>query len=264
MRVGVTEGATLVEKEIVPCPARESAETVLRQLEALIGRHLRPEVTGIGVGVPSVVDAERGIVYNVANIPAWKEVHLKRELEERFGLPVCINNDSNCFALGEQRFGEGAAFRNMVGMTLGTGVGAGIVIDGKLYGGRNTGAGEVGSLPYLDSNFEAYCSSGFFVRCHGITGKEAAGRAMQGDPQARQIWEEFGRHLGQLMQALLFAYDPEAVVLGGGISAAYGLYERTMWEELQTFPYAESVKNLQIKVSQNADIALLGAAALTE
>lgn len=120
-----------------------------------------PEVAGIGVGVPSVVDSEEGIVYNVANIPSWAEVPLKRLLQERFSVPVYINNDSNCFALGVKLFGEGRKYRNLVGMTIGTGVGTGIIINGELYSGQNTGAGEIGSLPYLSHDFEHYCSSGF-------------------------------------------------------------------------------------------------------
>ena len=146
MRVGLTDGASLVGSVIEPCPAKGTEEEVLNQLKQQIAQLMRPEVTGIGVGVPSVVDSQQGIVYNVANIPAWKEVHLKTILEQAFGVPVAVNNDANCFALGVWRFGEGQGVSDMVGLTMGTGIGSGIIIGGKLYNGVNTGAGEIGSV----------------------------------------------------------------------------------------------------------------------
>ena len=262
MRVGLVNGSALVKKEIIPCPAKESREKILAELEALIGRYMCAEVEGIGIGVPSVVDSEQGIVYNVANIPSWKEVPLKQILEKRFSVPVQINNDSNCFTLGVKQFGEGQSFHNVVGLTVGTGIGAGVIIHDALYCGRNTGAGEVGSLPYLSHDFEHYCSSGFFVRYHGMTGKEAAMKAAAGEAGALNIWKEFGGHIGDLMKAILFAYDPEAIVIGGGIASAFALYESFMWETMQSFPYPETVKQVQIIVSQIEDAALLGASAL--
>lgn len=262
MRVARIEDGIIVEKLIIPCPAKEDEQTVLCALEGLIDRLMCPEVDGIGIGVPSVVDAERGVVYNVVNIPSWKEVPLKSLLEDCFSVPVSINNDSNCFALGVKRFGEGQAYRDMVGMTIGTGVGAGVIIGDSLYSGPNTGAGEVGSLPYLDYDFEHYCSSGFFVRYHNMTGKEAGIKAAKGDLQALKVWKEFGTHLGQLMKAILFVYDPEAIVLGGGISSAFTYYEEAMREAMLDFPYKESVKRVKILVSKVEDVALLGASAL--
>lgn len=264
MRVGLVKNGALIKKEIVSCSSKATYDEVLGRLESLIDKVMCKEVEGIGVGVPSVVDLEEGVVYNVANIPSWTEVPLKQLLLQRFEVPVCINNDSNCFALGVKLFGEGKGFRNLVGMTIGTGVGAGIIIDGELYCGQNTGAGEVGSLPYLSYDFEHYCSSGFFVRYHHLTGKEAAEKAAAGDAKALEVWNEFGSHLGELMKAVLFAYDPEAIVLGGGIASAFTFYEQAMLQSMQTFPYEETVKRVKILVSRVEDVALLGASALVK
>lgn len=262
MRVGLVENGELIRKEMVSCPSKATCEEVLAQLEGLIERVMCPEVQGIGVGVPSVVDSEEGIVYNAANIPSWTEVPLKRLLQERFAVPAHINNDSNCFALGVKMFGEGRQFQNLVGMTIGTGVGTGIIINGELYCGQNTGAGEVGSLPYLSYDFEHYCSSGFFVRYHHLTGKEAAEKAAAGDAEALEVWDEFGAHLGELMKAVLFTYDPEAIVLGGGIASALAFYEGAMRKAMLTFPYEETVKRVKVFATQIEDVALLGASAL--
>lgn len=263
MRVGLVDDAgRMVRSAVRPCPAQESAQAVLDALAAMIAEHMGPEVEGIGVGVPTVVDAARGIVYNAANIPSWREVHLKDELEGRFGVPVAVNNDANCFALGEFRYGAGRGCENLVGVTLGTGTGGGLVLNGRLYGGRNTGAGEIGELPYRGSNFEAWCSSGFFVREHGLTGKEAAEAARRGDERALAVWREFGGHVGRLMMAVMLAYDPDVIVVGGGIAEAFPLYEDAMREAMQAFPYPESLRRIRIVPSRLKDVAILGASAL--
>lgn len=263
MRVALVDNGKVLRKRIIPCPAKMEMDEVMLQLEELIASLAGEKICGIGLGVPSVVDVDRGIVYNVANIPSWKEVHLKQKLEERFSVPVYVNNDSNCFTLGVKLYGEGRGYQNLVGITIGTGIGAGLIIGDRLYGGSNTGAGEIGSLPYKDFDFEHYCSSGFFVRYHGMTGKEAAVLAAS-DPKgkAEQIWKEFGTHFGHLIKAVLLAYDPEAIILGGGIASAYSLFEPYVWNVLAFFPYPETVKRLKIHVSKVEDVALLGASAL--
>lgn len=264
VRIGIIKEGTVIDKIVRPCPSTLSYMEGVAYLVSLIETMISPEVKSIGIGVPSVVDATRGIVYNVVNIPSWKEVPLKDILEEKFHIPVFVNNDANCFALGEYTFGEGKPYKDMLGITIGTGVGAGVIIDGQLFNGKNTGAGEIGSLPYLANDFEHYCSSIFFTRYHKITAKEAGKRAKAGDEKTLGIWNEFGMHFGNLIKAAMFTYDPEAIVLGGGITEAYPFFEKSMKETIQSFPYVESVKNLRILVSVKENISLLGASALTK
>ena len=171
-----------------------------------------------------------------------------------------VNNDCNCFALGVCRFGEAHDCRNVACIALGTGVGAGIVIDGKLYSGANTGAGEIGCIPYLDRDYEYYCSSRFFVG-RGTSGKEACERAAAGDPEALALWNEFGGHVGRLVMLTLYAYDPEAIVFGGSISHAFGFFRAAMLESLREFPYARTVERLRIYRSEIEHVGLLGASA---
>ncbi len=262
MRVGLVDGADVVDTVIEPCPANEAEDVITNQLKRQIAQLMRKEVTGIGVGVPSVVDSNQGIVYNVANIPAWKEVHLKAILEKEFCVPVAVNNDANCFALGVWRYGEGQGTSDMVGLTMGTGVGAGIIIGGKLYNGVNTGAGEIGSLPFKDADYEFYCSSRFFTELYGDTGANFSKRAQAGDKQALAVWQEFGENVGELIKAVLFTYAPEAIVIGGGIANAFPLYESAMRRSLQSFPYPANVAATIITPSSLDNVALLGASLL--
>ncbi|MBC8491251.1 MAG: ROK family protein, partial [Candidatus Marinimicrobia bacterium] len=152
-----------IEQEFYrPISADEEEEIVLTEVIEAIEQVYTKDVDSIGVGVPGIVDVERGIVYDIVNIPSWKEVFLKDRLEARFDCPVYVNNDANCFVLGEKYFGKARSFANIVGITLGTGFGAGIIINNHLYVGKNCGAGEFGMVSYNDRNYEYYCSSQFF------------------------------------------------------------------------------------------------------
>ena len=262
MRVGLVDGAAVVDTVIEPCPAKEAEEVITNQLKRQIALLMREEVSGIGVGVPSVVDSNKGVVYNVANISAWKEVHLKAILEKEFGVPVAVNNDANCFALGVWRYGEGQGTSDMVGLTMGTGVGSGIIIGGKLYNGVNTGAGEIGSLPFKDADYEFYCSSRFFSELYGDTAANFSKRAQAGDQRALAVWQEFGENVGELMKAVLFTYAPEAIIIGGGIVNAFPLYESAMRLSLQSFPYPANVAATKIAPSTLENVAMLGASLL--
>jgi glucokinase len=239
-----------------------AAEEVLDQLCGLIDRTRSEDVDGIGIGVPSVVDVEKGIVYDVQNIPSWREVHLKSILEDRYGVPVLVNNDANCFALGEKHFGKGVGCQSLIGLILGTGFAGGVIIDGRLYAGRNCGAGEFGMIPYLESIYEHYCSGQFFTRRGGQTGAEVFRRAEAGDREAGKTFAEFGHHLGEAVKTILYAYDPEAIILGGSVRKAVRFFEDAMWESVRSFAFSNSVKGLTIAVSELEHVAILGAAAL--
>jgi len=239
-----------------------SRDAVLDQVCALIERAAPRGAAGIGVGVPGLVDMDQGIVYDVVNIPSWKAVPLKAILEERYGVPVHVNNDANCFALGEKHFGKGRGHASLIGLIVGTGFAAGIVIDGRLYAGVNCGAGEFGMLPYRDSILEHYCAGLFFPRRAARTGAELYARAERGDPEALSIFAEFGQHLGEGIKAVLYAYDPGLIILGGSVRKAFRHFQEAMWVSIREFPYANSLASLRIEISELDHVAVLGAAAL--
>jgi glucokinase len=219
-------------------------------------------VAGIGCGVPSVVDVERGVVYGVENIPSWREVPLKEELERRYGVPAYINNDANAFAVGELYFGAGRGYRDLVGLTLGTGLGAGIIIDGHLYSGANCGAGEIGAIPYREETIEYYCAGAYFQREAGMRGEEVHRLAQGGDANAIALFEQFGFDLGHAIMVILYSYDPQLIVLGGSISRAMPFFERRMRERLREYAWPHAIERLKITGSQIENAAILGAAAL--
>ena len=216
---------------------------------------------GIGIGVPSVVDCEKGIVYDTVNIPCWKEVHLGEVLREEFGVPVMVNNDANCFTLGAYHY-FGCELPSFVGMTLGTGVGTGVIVDGRLFSGRRTGVGELGCIPWEDADLETTCCSKFFLR-RGTTGRAAAEAAAAGDPDARALWAEYGRNLGRMASVAMYAYDPDMIVFGGGIAASWPLFQDALWTYLhENHQYGKAVSDLRIDVLTGDDIGTIGAAYL--
>lgn len=262
VRAGVVEGGRLTDVRSVTVRSQGSEQDVLEDVFSAIDPIMRPDVAGIGAGVPSVIDLKAGIVYDVQNIRSWKKVPLRAHLEERYRLPAYVNNDANCFAAGEKYFGKAKPYDHAVGLILGTGLGAGVIANGRLYSGINCGAGEFGMLPYLDRNFEAYASGQFFARVHGVSGRELAGQAERGDERALRIFAEFGGHLGEAVKAICYAVDPEVIVLGGSVSKSFRFFRAAMRDSFATFAYSITKERLKIEVSETENIAILGAAAL--
>nr|WP_319397589.1 ROK family protein [uncultured Carboxylicivirga sp.] len=219
-------------------------------------------VAGIGIGVPGLIDVEKGIVYNVQNIPAWKNVELKSVLTQYFRLPVFIGNDANCFLLGEKFYGKGKAYTNLVALALGTGVGAGVLVNGQLHVGNLSMAGEFGGIGYRDADFENYCSGKFFQRACNSNGKEISEKAIAGDAEAVRLFNEFGEHVAHLLETIIYSYGPEAIVLGGSLANAFKLFEPGMKETFKKFPHQNALNTTIIVSSENNEIPVLGAAAL--
>ncbi len=262
MRAGLVVGDKILEVSSCLVPKTDNAEEVTEALIATIKDVITPEVEGIGVGVPSLVKSSNGVVYDVQNIPSWNKIPLKDILEKEFRLPVCINNDANCFAVGERVYGAGQGYDDFVGLITGTGVGGGIIKNGHLMQDQNCGAGEFGMMPYLEHDYEYYCSGQFFENVHGTNGGELAQRASEGDTNALAIFAEYGVHLGKVIKTILFSVDPKAIVLGGSVSRSFEYYKKSMWQEIATFPYQFVLENFVIVPSVVKEIAILGAAAL--
>jgi glucokinase len=259
---GICAQGKLLHKKNIQTPHAGSKEEILHTILSFIQSFSEYQFSAIGIGIPGLVDAENGIVFNLANIPAFQEVHLKEFLEERLDMPVHINNDANCFALGEYHNGLKAKHKNMVGITLGTGVGTGIIANGQLYSGTYCGAGEWGGASYLDKTFEFYCSGKFFHSHMGLSTKRCYQLAKSNDAKAMETFNLFGGHLGAMIKQLMFVLAPEAIVLGGSISNALPLFAEPLMREINTFPYPAIRSNLKIFPSNLEGAAILGAGSL--
>lgn len=262
IRAGRISSDKIIHQTKVSTPSKGTVDEVIERIFSVIDECINSSSTSIGVGVPSVVDVEQGIVYDVVNIPSWKVVHLKEILENRYKIPVLVNNDANCFVVGEKYFGKARNYKNIVGVTLGTGLGCGLIFNGKLYEGTNCGAGEFGNVPYLSHNVEYYCSGQFFTDEKKISALEAFNKARKGDAKAMQMFEEYGFHLGVALKSILYAYDPEIIILGGSVSQSFDIFKDAMYHALQDFAFSNVLANLKIDISDLENSAIYGAAAL--
>lgn len=262
LMTGKVKNGEIISSNVRKIDRYQSEEVILSDLINAVADVFDNDVVGIGIGVPSLVDVSRGIVYKVQRIPSWREVHLKDILESQFGVKVYVNNDANCFAVGEMYFGKAKNYENVVGLIIGQGVGAGIIFKGHLYSGTNCGAGEFGSIPYREHDFEYYCSESYFDEKYGLSFDVLYERAKKKDKIALAIFEQYGFDLGNVLKSVMYTIDPEIVVIGGSISQAFSFFEKSMWEKVNTFTYKHTLKKLKIVQTDKTDIAILGAASL--
>jgi len=242
--------------------ASEDPMDAVRIIIKLVHKLMDDQVRGIGIGVPGLVDRSTGVVYDVLNIRNWKEIPLKTILEERFSIPVYVDNDSNCFAMGEYRYGAFACHPDFVGITLGTGMGAGIVKNGRLIPDAHCCSGEFGTMSYLDGIYEDYTGGPFFQRQYGKSGEVLSEAASKGDPNAKEAFNSYGRHLGNAIKTIIMAVDPPLIIIGGSVAAAHELYEEAMWQSISEIPFPSILESFQVKFTSTKNIAILGAAAL--
>lgn len=262
LHAGRVMGTTVLSDQKVQWDGHKlTVNEVLSSLYEITDPLIEAGAESVGIGVPGTVDLDTGTVYDLENIPDWKKVELKTILESRYNVPVFVNNDSNCFALGESV--NYPSVSSLVAVTLGTGLGSGVVINGQLYPGRNCGAGEFGAMPYLEKTVEYYASGNFF-KLYKTTGEELAKKAADGDPIAAHLFGEFGNHLGTAIKMILFALDPEVIVLGGSVSKSFQFFKSSMMAAISTFPFSNVRNNVNIQVSESGWSTLIGASKLHE
>jgi glucokinase len=218
---------------------------------------------GAGVGVPGIIDIEAGVIRKSANLPGWTDYPVRDEIERRLGARVFLNHDANVAALGEQWLGAARGVDNMAMVTLGTGVGGAIVLNGKIYYGMNGMAGEFGHVTIEPDGVPCGCGNhGCAERYASATGVVRMAReaiatghapalakaaesdpefgahsvytlAMQGDEDARRIFRRFGQVLGILLAGLVNVLNLNVFVIGGGVSSAWDAFAPVMFEEMR-------------------------------
>jgi glucokinase len=248
---GVIDDDGVVIRRTVRPTEKDSEDELLTELEGAIAEFADEDVGAIGVGIPSTIDQRVGRAVSSVNIPLT-DVDLREHLGSRFGLPAAIENDANAAALAEHRFGAGRGTRHMIMLTLGTGVGGGLILDGQLYRGAVGAAGELGHIT-LDidgppcfgacagrGHLEALASGTATDRLadelatshpEGDLGRAAAegmnvdarlavDLAAHAPGDARTLLEQVGSRLGEGIASLVNVFNPEVVVLGGGFARA--------------------------------------------
>lgn len=265
VRAGLVVDGKVVKHAASKVPeAKTDPEPIIQKIKEVIHEVFNDEVVGIGFGLPGVMDKKQGVIKEITNIPCFLNIPIKQILSSEFNVPVFIDNDVNCFVLGEKFYGAGIKFRNVVGLSLGTGMGTGIINANHLLEDANSGSGEFGEVPYLDANLEAYCSGAFFKRVLGMKGEEAFNQASAGNVEVLNAYKEFGMHLGKAIHIILLAFDPEAIIIGGSAAQSRQFFHDAMMEEVNRFVFSNSLKNLTISYAQEENSPILGASKLVE
>jgi len=242
-----------------------STEIFLEELFKIIDKLFHKDVKYIGIGVPGLVDEKIGVIRSLTNIPSLHNVPLKRIIEKKYDRPVFIDNDAACFVLGEKHFGKAKKYKNVVGLIMGTGAGAGVIINNKLYKGINSGAGEFGSIHYQHKKIEDYCSGKFFLWKYHITGLQLFNKITKRkriNHKALKIFNEFGENIGQELSLVVNILAPELIILGGSVANSYNFFKSEMFKTLKKEIPAAQYKRTKIKVSRRKYIAILGASVL--
>jgi len=256
-----------------PTPQPPYPEAVLKAVVQGI-QELDPDdrAIAIGMGVPGPVDAAGRVARRAINL-GWYDVHVSDTLEHLTAKPTIIGNDANCAGLGEAWLGAGRQFQNLILLTLGTGVGGAIILNGELFVGHDGTAGELGLIT-LDYNgapcnsgnrgsLEQHVSAQAIRRRLGCEPHELDQRARQGDTEAIAFWQQYGRELAAGIASLVYVLTPEAVIIGGGISAGSDLFFPSMIAELEERVLPTSRSNLQcLRATLGNQAGMVGAAKL--
>ena len=269
------QGQLLVEMQVAtPQPAMPGAVAVAmaEAVRALDPDHLAPVV---GIGLPGPMDAAARIARVCINLPGWQQVPLADWLEPELGRRVTLVNDGNAAVVGEAWLGAARGRRDVLLLTLGTGVGGGVLLGGQLFTGHGGAAAEPGLItvdpdgPPCNSgnrgSLEQFCSLSGLARLSPLEPAELCRRADAGDPQALEVWRTYGRWLGIGLTSLVYVLTPELVLLGGGLSAASRHFLPAAQAELEQRVQAESRAGLRLQAAALGNGAgRLGAARLAQ
>ena len=282
----VDEAGRILKKHLEPTNPEEGSQAILTRISKGIEQVWQGDIKGIGIGCPGTVDASRGEVIFAPNL-GWRGVSVGPFIQGEFKLPVVVDNDANAAAVGELKVGGGQGCRNMIYLTVSTGIGAGIIIDGEIYRGFTFRAGEVGHMVLAPDGplcscgnrgcLEAFASGTSIARMAmeainrglptsmrgEVDARMVAASAREGDQLAKEILTSAFRYLSMGIGNLLNIFDPELIIIGGGLSAMGDQLLQPVREGVVHYAWLrEKAKERVVLSKLGQDIGLIGAASL--
>ena len=289
----VRKNGTIVKFDYVPTRVASGVQVVLSDIEALIEKltdKMNGKLAGIGIGVPGIVDGKKESVVLAPNLN-WKNVPVTKRLEKRFNCPVDISNDANVAGLGEARFGAGSKYKNSIFLTLGTGIGGAIIIDGKLFEGNGAAGAEIGHMIiHAGGNpcacgshgcFETYASATALIRrtveemekhkeskmwqdgsTDKVNGKTAFSH-YHDDETAKKVVDEYLENLSVGVINMANIFRPEAIILGGGVSKEGPFLSESVQKLLDKSIFAGKLgPKVEVVLASLKEAGVIGAASL--
>ena len=265
----ISKAGKIIKKHEIATEAEKGAQKVIKNIICSIEKVKNGKILGIGIGSPGPMDYKRGIITNPVNLP-FKSVPLKKIIQKKYSLPVFLDNDAKCFTLAEAIFGQGKNYENVVGITLGTGFGCGLVINKKIYHGRSN-ATEFGhtTIDYKgiksksgnNGSIEEYAAARGITKLFGnnTEPKEIYNLALKGNKKAIKAYKKMGAYLGIALTNIAYTLDPDIIIIGGKISNAWPFFHKSMESEIRKRYFAKPPRIVKSKLK---DAGILGAAAL--
>jgi glucokinase len=272
----VGDDGTIVKKREIMTPSGRNPSEVIRAMQNMIEELAsgQPCCT-VGIGIPGMLDVQREQICKLPNFPGWEGLNIRKVMGKSVSFPVFVENDANCYALGEGKAGKAKGIRNFAVFTLGTGIGGGIVWDGNLLTGAHGMAGEFGHI--ATGSGEMICGCGAFGHLETVSAADGiegeAGKAglphdmvllwkARQEKEVRPVWDRALHSLARAVASVIHILDPELIILGGGISRAEG-FVNELQPFLQRYVSPVFLPYLNIETSTlGNDAALIGAASL--
>ncbi len=263
----VNDKGNIIYSNSIPTRAEMGYEYTINNMKEAIAELLKEtkseakSIEGIGFGFPGQIDYQKGVVRLAPNIPGWVEVPIAEIMEKEFGIPTRVDNDVRCAALGELNYGAGIGCENLICITVGTGIGSGLIINGKLVRGASNAAGEIGHIkldmtggplcgcgdrgcleafasgPSIVAMAEEYIKGGKSTKYRELANPDitpyiVSEAAKQGDPVAKRIFTIVGEYIGIGLASVVNLLNPEKIIIGGGVAAAGDLLLNPIKESL--------------------------------
>lgn len=275
----VNEQGKILSSAKTLTPVSRGKAAVLAAIDSAIRSQWRDDVTKIGIGMAGLVDHEKGIYVQGPNFPkTFRNVNIVAYFSKKYGVSVSLDNDVHCFAIAEAGWGAAKGSALVVGMTLGTGIGGALMMNGKIIRGRNNAAGEIGHMAIVDGgrkcscgksgHLEAYASGNALIRRYQLLSKRhldafaIEALAKKGDKNAKLAIEESGHALALGLSNIIHVFNPDIIVIGGGIAKLEALWPimRRDLKNMVAFPSLATTKIVRSQLGSEA--ALIGAALL--
>jgi len=290
--IGVDFGATYIRGGLVdlsgkvvkkieyPTEASKGKKQILDKIVDVIQKLRKGHVLGVGIGCPGPLDPKKGILFSLPNLPGWNNVPIKRLLEDKLRIPIFIENDAKCFAIAESKCGQGRKIEHILCFTIGSGIGGGIIINGKLYTGSGGLAGELGHVVVnkdestkcgagIRGCLELYsCARGIEKRYKSITKKKATFKEIydmvkskKAPKKVKQIIDDAGEYLGIAFANYINIFNPELIIIGGGLSKAKIIVDLAI-KTAKKHAFPHTIKGVTFITSKLQDAGIIGAASI--
>ena len=283
IKAGITDNrGNLLSRRVFFSSRFKNKDAFIKKIEELTNSVRPKRINAVGIGVPGIIDTKGGFIYYLPNIPGWQKYPIRKVLEKKLNIPVAVDNDANVFALAEARIGAAKGTNRAIFLTLGTGLGGAVIIDGNIFKGR-TSAGELGHVPVSLKGarcgcggtgcIETFLGNKYLVSLYkhikrqknlNVEVKDIFKNALEGEEEAILVWENFSYALGMFLSGMINVFNPEKIIFGGGVSGAFKVFKPLVWKVIENQAMWPHIKTLKLIKAKLKNAGIIGAAILAK